>query len=160
MRGADHYLQVKTQKTHSLVRIKLPAYAVSIVEQFRIKAGRRKTIFPPLSLNQFNKQIKVLALKAGWTQTIVKYRSKRGVEKEQVCPSTASYRFCDLLSSHTMRRTAITTMLMLGMKEFAVKLISGHAFNSKSFGRYVNLAQSYLDNEMDGAFGPWVGLND
>jgi hypothetical protein len=77
-----------------------------------------------------------MAFKAGWTQLLLKCRSKRGVEKEQVCPaSKLSYRFCDLLSSHTMRRTAITTMLMLGMKEFVVKLISSHALNSKSFGR-------------------------
>ena len=66
------------------------------------------------------------------------------------------YRFCDLISSHIMRRTAITTMLMLGMKEHIVKQISGHTNNSKSFYRYVNFAQSYLDNEMDMVFDKLV----
>lgn len=51
-----------------------------------------------------------------------------------------------------MRRTAITTMLMMGMKEHVVKQISGHSNDSKSFYRYVNLVQSYLDNEMDEVF--------
>ncbi|MBK6380987.1 MAG: hypothetical protein IPF72_15415 [Chitinophagaceae bacterium] len=54
-----------------------------------------------------------------------------------------------------MRRTAIT-MLMLGMKEHVVRKISGHADNSKSFYRYVNLVQSYLDNEVDEVFGKLV----
>ena len=66
------------------------------------------------------------------------------------------YRFCDLVSSHVMRRTAITTMLMLGMKEHAVKQISGHSNDSKSFYRYVNLVQSYLDNEMDEVFNKFA----
>ena len=44
-----------------------------------------------------------------------------------------------------MRRTAITTMLMMGMKEHVVKQISGHY-------KYFNLVQSYLDNEMDVMF--------
>jgi intergrase/recombinase len=51
-----------------------------------------------------------------------------------------------------MRRTAITTMLMLGMKKHVVKQISGHSNDSKSFYRYVNLVQSYMDNEMDAVF--------
>ena len=50
------------------------------------------------------------------------------------------------------RRTAITTMLMLGMAEHVVKKISGHAANSKAFYRYVNLVQSYLDHEVDKVF--------
>jgi hypothetical protein len=55
-----------------------------------------------------------------------------------------------------MRRTAITTMLMLGMKEHVLRKISGHADNSKSFYRNVNLVQSYMDNEMDEVFGKLV----
>ena len=51
-----------------------------------------------------------------------------------------------------MRRTAITTMLMLGMAEHVVKKISGHAANTKAFYRYVNLVQSYLDHEVDKVF--------
>lgn len=45
---------------------------------------------------------------------------------------------------------------MLGMKEHVVRKLSGHADSSKSFYRYVNLVQSYLDNEMDDVFGRLV----
>ena len=54
-----------------------------------------------------------------------------------------------MVSSHIMRKTAITTMLMLGMPENFVKKISGHAPNSKAFHRYVNFVQSYMDKEID-----------
>ena len=50
-------------------------------------------------------------------------------------------------------------MLMLGMKEHVVRKISGHADNSKSFYRYVNLVQSYLDNEVDEVFGKLVQVD-
>ena len=46
-----------------------------------------------------------------------------------------------------MRRTAITTMLCLGMPEHVVRKISGHSPMSKEFFRYVSLAQSYHDKE-------------
>ena len=48
-----------------------------------------------------------------------------------------------------MRRTAITTMLCLGMPEHLVRKISGHAANSKEFFRYVLLSQSFIDQETD-----------
>jgi len=46
-----------------------------------------------------------------------------------------------------MRRTAITTMLSLGMNEQAVRKISGHAPGSKEFYRYVSYAQTLMDSE-------------
>lgn len=148
--GPATYLPVKTIKTGAIVRIKLPAYAVEIVAQFRRQARNRKTIFPPIPRTRFNNQIKAIAAAAGWQQETGKQRTKRGIASEiTMSAGDHKYRFCNLVSSHTMRRTAITTMLMMGMKEHVVKQISGHTNDSKSFYRYVNLVQSYLDNEMD-----------
>ncbi len=49
-----------------------------------------------------------------------------------------------------MRRTAITTLLTLGMPEHAVRNLSGPtSANSTSFRRYVHYAQAYLDEEME-----------
>lgn len=136
-----------------MVRIKLPLYALKIVEQFRASAKKRKTIFPPVPRTRFNNHLKAIAEAAGWAQELPKERSKRGLAHASCVPGgRKQYRFCDMLSSHTMRRTAISTMLMLGMKEHVVKQISGHASDSKSFYRYVNLVQSYVDNEMDAVF--------
>ncbi|MFN8243019.1 MAG: tyrosine-type recombinase/integrase [Ferruginibacter sp.] len=154
---SGYYLPVTTQKTGTAVRIKLPAYAVEIIETFKAGARGRKAIFPPIPLNRFNKQLKMIAEMAGWTNDIGRQRKKRGINvKQNGSAAERGSRFCDMVSSHTMRRTAITTMLMLGMKEHVVRKISGHADNSKSFYRYVNLVQSYLDNEVDEVFGRLV----
>ena len=151
--GNTYYLPVKTIKTGTMVRIKLPGYAMEIVHKFKERSKRRKTVFPPIPRTRFNNQLKEIAALAGWTAPIGKFRMRRGVVIEDTLGDQKNtYRFCDLVSSHTMRRTAITTMLMLGMKEHVVKQISGHAGDSKSFYRYVNLVQSYLDNEMDTVF--------
>jgi integrase len=147
------YLPVKTIKTGTVVRIKLPEYAMAIVNRFKEKAKGRKAIFPPIPRTRFNNHLKLIAEAAQWIGEVGKLRTKRGVAVEAVFGrSNKKYRFCDLVSSHIMRRTAITTMLMLGMKEHVVKQISGHSNDSKSFYRYVNLVQSYMDNEMDAVF--------
>jgi integrase len=151
--ASGSYLPVKTIKTGSTVRIKLPFYAIEIIKKFKSSAKNRNTIFPPIPRTRFNNQLKTIAELAGWTHETSRSRKKRGIGIKMFDKKgNIQYRFCDLVSSHTMRRTAITTMLMLGMKEHVVKKISGHADNSKSFYRYVNLAQSYLDNEMDEVF--------
>jgi intergrase/recombinase len=51
-----------------------------------------------------------------------------------------------------MRKTAISTMLSLGMPEHIVRKISGHAANSKEFFRYVKMAQNVIDKEADKVF--------
>jgi hypothetical protein len=40
-------------------------------------------------------------------------------------------------------------MLTAGMPESVVRKISGHSANSKSFARYINLAQSFMDKEVE-----------
>jgi len=44
-----------------------------------------------------------------------------------------------------MRRTAITTLLLMGVDESSVRRISGHAPGSKEFYRYVVIIQDYLN---------------
>lgn len=146
--GNNTYVYVRSQKTQTFSRIYLPQYAKDILHKYR----RRKTsLFPPISGVNFNLAIKRIALLAGWTEEIVKTRNKRGqpfaIYKEQ--DSKINFRFCDVVSSHTMRRTAITTMLRMGMNEINVRLISGHKANSTSFHRYVYYADSYIDEQMD-----------
>ena len=51
-----------------------------------------------------------------------------------------------------MRRTAITTLLIMGVPELIVRKISGHAPGSKEFYRYVAIAQEYLNHEVQSAY--------
>ena len=50
-----------------------------------------------------------------------------------------------------MRRTAITTLLIMGVPEMVVRKISGHAPGSKEFYRYVSVAEDYMNQEVKNA---------
>jgi site-specific recombinase XerD len=149
-RGDNHYLAVRSIKTETQTRVKLPAYALDIIRRLKKNKKPSAKLFLPISMNQFNKNLRTLVKKAGWTLEVGKYRNQNGQGKELFkSANKCAYRFCDLVSSHIMRRTAITTMLMLGMPENVVRKISGHSPHSKSFYRYISFSQSYLDKEID-----------
>lgn len=146
--NGKHYLKVNSQKTNTLTRIVLPGYAIDIITKYK---ANRKTLFPKISNGRFNLNIKSLIERTNWTDERTKTRQKRGqpVPIYKNPKTKEPYRFCDLITSHTMRRTAITTMLCLHMPENLVRKISGHAPNSKEFFRYVELSQKYMDNETE-----------
>jgi hypothetical protein len=145
----SHYLSIQTIKTETEVKVKLPEYALQIIRKYSKRKSPSSKIFNRISLNQFNTNVKKILELAGWTYPIGKTRKMNGKIKEIRMKNKYEYRFCDHGSSHLMRRTAVTTMLMLGMPETAVKKISGHSPNSSAFYRYVNYVQAYLDEEID-----------
>lgn len=149
--NGEIYLKAQSKKTGTLSRIKLPDYAISIITKYK---NRYTTLLPPISNGRLNLNIKKLIEAVGWTEPYIKTRERRGVPvpvfKEP--KKKKHYRFCDLVTSHTMRRTAITTMLCLGMPEHLVRKISGHAPGSKEFFKYVELSQVYLDTETNRMF--------
>ena len=146
-----YYLKVQSKKTHIYTSIKLPDYITEIFKSYAAKNGR---LLPYFNIVRLNLYCKELALHFNWTNEIVKTRQKRGkaVVIYKNSKQKLHYRFCDLISSHIMRRTAITTMLRLEMPEHLVKKISGHAANSIEFHKYVSISQNYLDAETDKVF--------
>ena len=122
-------------------------YAIEIIDKYKRKS--KKLVLPQLSNVNFNKGIKELIEVAGWTYNYSKIRFKQGKAIEINNPKGNSYRFCDHITAHTMRRTAITTMLRLHVPEQIVRKISGHSANSAEFFKYVEFAQSYLDEHTE-----------
>lgn len=151
--NGHYYLIVRSVKTSADSMIKLPPYAVNIVLKYKNRGC--KTLLPYFEISKLNKLIKKLLELAGFTGQVSKTRERRG-EIIEILPRENSqyqfYRFCDLASTHLMRRTAITTMLSLGMPESMVRKISGHCPGSKEFYRYVNWAQSFQDQETEKVF--------
>lgn len=145
--NGEWYLKLKSKKTKTYSYIKLPTYVVTIYEKYKQKSDN-KTLFGSMYLANFNKALKEIGEQAGYTQTIETSREKQGKTKK-ITTSKNNDRFCDKMSSHMMRRTAITTMLILGMPEHLVRKVSGHSNNSGSFNRYVHYAQSYIDKEIE-----------
>lgn len=144
-----YYLKVKSKKTKSYSAVRLPEYAVAIYQKYASRSSKN-LLFTPITLFNFNKTLKSIGEKANFTAPVEFYREKQGraysLAKSAKKPTE---RFCDKMSSHMMRRTAITTMLILGMPEHLVRTISGHSANSTSFYRYVQFAQSYVDQEVE-----------
>ncbi len=151
------YLSTRSIKTGTSTRVKLPQYALDC-----LPIGKRKTLLPQLSKTNLNKHLKTIGELAGWTEPCPKIREKRGIPIPVFKNNSKKehFRFCDMLSSHTMRRTAITTMLMLGMNELMVRRISGHGANSKEFFKYVSMVQSYLDQQTDSYFHNLENLSE
>ncbi len=135
------YLQVKSQKTGVQTKIRLPEYVLSIIEKKDVKVK----LLPTLSNHRLNNNLRKLCQMAGWKEPIMSTRKGTG-NKIKTTP------FYTQVTSHIMRRTAITTMLTLGMPEAAVRRISGHSEKSASFYRYVQFSQAYLDVELDKVF--------
>ncbi len=147
--NSNVYIINKSQKTDTYTRIKIPDYVLQILNKYK---NRQKTLLPKLSLDNFNQKAKNMAEIAGWTYEVGKVRRTRGVKKEQKNIQGKEYRFCDMISSHVMRRTAITTMLILGMPESLVRKVSGHTASSKEFYKYVKYSESFMDDETDRIF--------
>lgn len=148
VRDGEVYLTTKSLKTAHKSSIKLPAYLIEIIKKCR----KRKTLLPVISLFRFNINIKKICRLAGWDYPVEKIRDKKGRSFLIKSQKINSFAFCDLVSSHTMRRTAITNMLTLGMPELLVRKISGHTDDSRAFYRYVELAQQYMDQEINKAY--------
>lgn len=140
------YLLIHTKKTSTLVKLPLPDYLLSIINKYQKIAG--KNILPRLSATNLNIQVKALCKKAGWNYVVPKVRYKQGKPIEMKNENGSSLSFADQVTTHTMRRTAITTLLVLGVPEHIVRRISGHAPNSKEFYRYVVIAQEYLNKHV------------
>lgn len=147
----NYYLNVKSEKTKTKTLIKLPPYAVDIILKYDDKYA---TLLPPISIAWLDKLLKDFASFLPDNFELQKIREQRGqvivIYKNKELKT--HYHLSDHISSHTMRRTAVTTMLILGMSEHLVRQISGHAANSKEFYRYVQISQNYLDQETDKVF--------
>jgi integrase len=150
--NGQYYLKVQSKKTKVYTRIKIPDYVVTIFQKY--KTQKYSGLLPYYNLVRLNLYLKRLSEYAGWKEERIKTRQKRGIAKVVFKDKNKKihYRFCDHISSHTMRRTAITTMLRLQMPEHLVRKISGHAAGSKEFHKYVSISQGYLDAETDKVF--------
>ncbi len=158
IQNEKYYLNVRSQKTKTKTSIKLPEYAIDIIKKYQKK---QKTLLPFISLGYLDLQLKQLGKLIPDDFELIKTRVRRGkqVVIYKDCVKKVHYKLSDHITTHTMRRTGITTMLNLGMPEHLVRKISGHAANSREFFRYVELSQLFIDEETDKIFDKLNQLN-
>ena len=157
--NGDYYLAVRSIKTNVDSLIKLPNYAVDILHR---QSRRKRNLLPVFNIVNLNKYIKILLESAGFTNPVHITRNRRG-DAVVLCNTgeikyAGARRFCDVATTHTMRRTAITTMLSLGVNEQLVRKISGHSASGREFYRYVLWAQTYQDRETQQMFNKLASL--
>lgn len=148
--GDEISLTLFTEKTGTEIRIPLPEYVLEIINRNKRKTG--KYLLPRLSSSNLNLQVKKLVKQAGWCHTLQKNISCRGKMQEIKSGTGNTWKFYQHITAHTMRRTAITTLLMMGVSENIVRKISGHAPASKEFYKYVSIAREYLNHEVKNAY--------
>ena len=145
------FLVLRTRKTDTAIRIQLPGYALEILKKYR--STERLYLLPHFSNSWLNKKLKLLGNRLN-SKTYIKTRHQRGkvvvVYKDGI--RGKHFTFGDMITSHTMRRTGITNLLRLGVPEQIVRKFSGHSPGTKEFYRYVSIAESYMNSELQKAF--------
>jgi len=141
----DQFLIVRSKKTDTETNIRLPLYCCSILAKY---PRRRVRLLPSFNKANLNKYIKQLLEMAGIDHPVETFRTRRGQRFYFQLKKGIPLRLCDVASTHTMRRTAITSMLSQGVPEHIVRKISGHAAGSKDFFRYVSVSNTMQDNEL------------
>lgn len=147
-------IKIVSVKVEKPIMIKLNPVALQIINKYRYQYD---TLLPEISDVVFNRNLKEMAkvlkkhitsdmIGNNWSKPFTRIRYKRGQAKKfQVDIS-------EMISSHTMRRTGITSLLMMGLSEIEVQGISGHEFGSKEFGKYVKIAQQFIDRKAASAW--------
>jgi hypothetical protein len=77
--NGQYYLAVNSIKTGSPSLVKLPAYAIRIIEKYSKKGSR---LLPRFNASNLNKFIKVLLEKASFTHPVHISRNRRGIAVE------------------------------------------------------------------------------
>lgn len=109
-----HSWKVYQQKTRRHVTVPLSAQAKDILE-------RRALSLPEMSQQKLNKHLKRLAELAGITQEVerVSFSGKRRIVTRE--------RKCDLISTHTARRTGVTLLIQAGAPLPLIQKLTGHS---------------------------------
>ena len=150
VRDGQQWLEVCSRKTRHRTRMLMPPSLTSILHP---KANDSARLLPRISNVNLNLGIKKLAETAGWTWKVSPSRLYRGKPVHIGPPGKAEPpRYCDRLTTHSLRRSAITLLLRAGMPETLVRRISGHQPGSKEFHRYVSISQDWLDEQTKKAF--------
>ncbi len=122
--GGKLYFEIKTQKTGAIVFIPVSRSVKQVCERYQWNFGE---IF---SYQYYNESIKEIARRAGITDNIIFTRTEGGKRVDTVIQK------CELMSSHTARRTFATNAHLSGIADRDIMMITGHK-TTASFYRYI-----------------------
>ena len=124
----DNMIQIKTQKTGTLVIIPQSKYVRSLLRKYNYQLPQCPCI------QHFNKVIKTVCKKAGIT-TKVPYERTIGLERiSKMVPKW------ERIGSHSGRRSAATNMFLAGIPALRIMKITGHK-TEEAFMHYIGLSK-------------------
>jgi len=119
---------IQTIKTKTRVQIPL------LYEEMHTIAKKYDYKFPQISTQKLNDAIKIIAEMAGITE-VVAYKHTKGGKTIDISEPK-----CNLVSSHTGRRSAATNLYNIyGLPELSIMQITGHT-TSENFRRYIKIS--------------------
>ncbi len=120
-------ISFRTKKTDAIVYIPIHTYVKDIVDKYNGIPARG------VSISYFNRYLKLIARKCGFLDEITQIR-KVGYDSTKETKDK-----CDMLSSHTARRSFATNMYSTGRYSVAeIMQITGHT-TEESFFRYIRV---------------------
>ena len=124
----NRYIKLKQEKTGNTVYIPLDYRVDTILNKY-------KGELPKVYDQKINDHIKEIGEALGWTE-IVELEEQRGAMEY-----TTKKRFCDLLKTHTCRRSLATNMYKAGASLSSIMAITGHS-SEQQLKTYLKLDES------------------
>lgn len=132
------FLKITTTKTGEDVVIAFHPIAKEIWDSW-------KGIVPKGSNPAFNRDIKVIADKAGLKEMVPSKTTIKGVVKTEWLPK------CQMVKAHTMRRSFATNCYLMGIPTRSIMETTGHK-TEKAFKKYIRITKEQHASIMAGYF--------
>lgn len=123
----DNVIRIKMQKTSGRVAIPMHPMLQKVVDKYN-------GAFPRAISNQkLNDYIKVAARKAGLDEKVIVRKNVAGIDVEE------TKELCDLITTHTARRSFATNMFKKGIPTLLIMAITGHKTEA-AFLKYIRVS--------------------
>lgn len=124
-------IRVTTQKTGERVVIPIHWTVRNILDKY---ASTAKGLPRPISNQKMNEYLKEIGRIAGLNSSVIATKTKGGLRTSQTVSK------CDLITTHTARRSFATNLYLSGFPSISIMKITGHS-TEKSFMRYIRVSQ-------------------
>lgn len=134
-----------SKKTHDSLTIFLNKYSRELYQKYKDIPTRDGLLFPPKSNQKMNDNLKIIAERLGFTRIITKM---------QFCGKTRvddAQRLCDVIGTHSARRTFVVHALEMGWAPQLVMSYTGHE-NYETMKPYIAITDKTKKNIMETCF--------
>ena len=134
-----------SKKTNDSLTIYLHRYAKELYQKYKDVPTKNGLLFPPKSNQKMNNNLKIIAERLGFTRLIsrMQYSGKDRIEDTQ--------RLCDVIATHSARRTFVVHALEQGWSPQLVMTYTGHE-DYDSMKPYIAITDMTRKNLMDNNF--------